>query len=116
MAGGFFLFWRNMSLIDDPKQKKLEERAKRRRERDLGDIRKILSIPEGRRFYWRILSVAGIFRTSWTGQVEQTLVNEGSRNNGLIFLNDLMEASPTSFVQLQREANAEAKSQQKDEE
>ena len=103
------------NLIDDSKQKEAEKKAKRRRERDLGDIRKILSIPEGRRFYWKVLSAAGIFRTSWTGSTEQTLVNEGSRSIGLIFLSDLMEASPTSFVQLQREANAEIKNQKEEE-
>jgi hypothetical protein len=90
-------------LIDNAAQKKLEAKNRRRREKELGDIRKILSIPEGRRFYWRVLSKCGVFHSSWTGDVNQLLVNEGHREIGIIFLDDLLEASPTTFAQLQRE-------------
>lgn len=91
-------------LIDASVSKKIAAKNKRLRDRDLGDIRKVLSTPEGRRFFWRILSKCGIFHASWSGDTNQTLVNEGRREIGLIFLDDLMEASPQSFVQLQREA------------
>jgi hypothetical protein len=90
-------------LIDTSKQDKAEARAKRKREKELGDIRKVLSIPEGRRLYWRFLSKCGIFRSSWTEDADSTLVNEGMRIPGLIFLDDLLEASPATYAQLQRE-------------
>ena len=90
-------------LIDKSKQDKLEAKNRRRREKELGDIRKLLSTPEGRRFYWRVLSKCGVFHSSWTGDTNQTLVNEGKREIGIVFLDDLLEASPNVFAQLQRE-------------
>jgi len=90
-------------LIDTSKQDKLNAKTKRLREKQLGDIRKVLSIPEGRRFYWRVLSQCGVFHSSWTGDTMQTLVNEGKRAVGIVFLDDLLEASPNVFAQLQRE-------------
>ena len=91
---------------------KLEKDAERIRKRDLGDIRKILSIPEGRRFFWRLLSEAGIFRSSFTGDSLQTAHNEGRREIGLIFLKDINAANPSSFAQLQREFVSEQNSKE----
>lgn len=90
-------------LIDKSRQDKAEAKARREREKDLGDIRKVLSEPEGRRFYWRVLSKCGVFHSSWTGDTNQTLVNEGKRAVGIVFLDDLLEASPSTFAQMQRE-------------
>jgi hypothetical protein len=93
-----------LDLKDQEKGKeKTEAKNRKKREKELGDIRKVLSIPEGRRLYWRFLSKCGVFRSSWTGDANQTLVNEGMRIPGLIFLDDLLEASPNTYAQLQRE-------------
>ena len=90
-------------LIDKTKDDKAQALARKARERDLGDIRYLLKEPEGRRFYWRVLSKCGVFHSSWTGDPHQTLVNEGKRTIGILFLDDLLEANPSSFAQMQRE-------------
>jgi hypothetical protein len=98
-----------MDVITD-KKKKAEAAIKKRRERDLGDIRKILGIPEGRRFVWRVLDEAKIFAGSFTG-TSQTFFNEGRRDIGLFILKDVMEAKPDAFLRMFQEHNSEAKSQ-----
>lgn len=96
-------------LIDRSKQDKADALAQREREKELGDIRKVLSEPEGRRFYWRVLSKCGVFHSSWSGDTNQTLVNEGKRAVGIVFLDDLLEASPQTFAQMQREYKSKRK-------
>lgn len=103
-------------IINTTTSEKKAEKAKRRRERDLNDIRAIVAMPEGRRFFWRVLSEAGVFKTSFTGQVESTMFNEGARNKGLLFLMDLLEAKPSVFEQMQRESASEAKVEKQEEE
>jgi len=100
---------RAIDIVDRTVQDKIEAKAKKLREKELGDIRKVLSEPEGRRFYWRVLSKCGVFRSSWTGDVNQTLVNEGSRVIGTLLLDDLLEASPGAFAQMQREFKSKSK-------
>lgn len=90
--------------------KRQAESAKRLRDRDLGDIRKVLSSMEGRRFIWRLMSSCGVFHGSFTGN-STTFFNEGRRDIGLLVLRDLMEAKPDAFAHMQREYAAELKQQ-----
>jgi len=97
------------NLLETEEQKGRDEQAKRERIKELGDIRKVLSNPEGRRFFWRLLSKCGVFHASWVGDVNQTLVNEGRRAIGMMFMDDLLEASPDAFLQMQREFKSNQK-------
>jgi hypothetical protein len=87
----------------DGKRKGFEDRRKRLAERQHSDLRKVLGGPEGRRFVWRLMSEAGVFRSSFTGNSE-TFFREGKRNIGLMILGDVMVAQPDSFTVMQREA------------
>lgn len=78
-------------------------KEKRTRETELNDIRFVLSERSGRRFVWRYLEEAGIFRTSFTGNSE-TFFREGGRNLGLKLLADINEAQPDAYVQMVRES------------
>jgi hypothetical protein len=86
--------------------------AKRRRERHLNDIRHIVATPEGRRLYWKQMEDCGIFQTSFTGEVNSTMFNEGRRSVGLKMLFDLMDAKPSAFEQMKRENDSELKREQ----
>jgi len=90
-------------LGQDGKRKGFEDRRKRLSDRQYSDLRKVLASPEGRRFVWRLMSEAGVFRSSFTGNSE-TFFREGKRNIGLIILGDVMVAQPDSFTVMQREA------------
>jgi hypothetical protein len=87
----------------DGQKKRIQDRRSRLIDRQLSDIRRVLGIPEGRRLVWRLMSEAGIFRSSFTGNSE-TFFREGKRNIGLFILADVMVAQPESFTVMQREA------------
>lgn len=76
-----------------------------RREQEIGDLKKVMETPEGRRFIWRILGEAGVFRLSFVaGSPDATFFNEGARNNGLTLLNEIMTEVSGSFLLMQKEA------------
>ena len=89
-------------------KKKIEEVRARAKEREVEDFKKVLSNPEGRRFIWKIMSEAGVFRTSFTGNSE-TFFNEGKRSMGLMVLEEVMKADPGKFTQMQNEFTNEQK-------
>jgi len=84
----------------EERQKKIEERNKKTRERELNDIRKVLTLPEGRRLLWRIMSEAETFVAPAT---EKQII-------GMRLFNDIMKASPEMFLQMQREYKSEQES------
>ena len=75
----------------EERQKKIEERNKQTRERELNDIRKVLTLPEGRRLLWRIMSEAETFIAPAT---EKQII-------GMRLFNDIMKANPEMFLQMQ---------------
>jgi len=91
------------------KEKKVEKKQEDLRKRELSDIRKVISFPEGRRFMWRLWGEAGIYTDSFTGN-SQTFYNEGRRSLGLMILRDVLEAEPKAFAQIQSEFVSEANS------
>lgn len=96
------------------KNKKLSAEGKRLRQRELSDLRKILKIPEGRRFVWNLLAKAGLFHSSFALNSNQTAFNEGRRNLGLDLMIDLNEADVGAFAQLQREYISELNSKKEE--
>lgn len=95
------------------KKREIQSASKRKRDRELGDVRRILSVPEGRRLFWRLLSGAGVFRASFTLNSVQTAYNEGRRDIGLWMLEEINQADPNAFAQLQREYYSEINSNKK---
>ena len=83
-------------------QEKRLETEKLEREVFLNDVRHVLSSVQGRRFVWRILDMAGVYRSSFTGN-STTFFNEGARNIGLRVLSDVMDAKPEAFLLMQQE-------------
>ncbi|BCS54773.1 hypothetical protein [Geobacter sp. SVR] len=76
-----------------------------RREQQIDDMKAVMSTPEGRRFIWRQLGEAGVFRPSFVaGSPDTTSFNEGSRNCGLLLLAEIMSEAPENFLIMQKEA------------
>lgn len=88
-----------------------QEKAKRLRNRDLNDIRVVLSTPEGRRFYWRLLSKAQVFIDGYVAgdRGYGTTRNTGMKFVGHWALDEMLEAKPSAFTQMQREHASELK-------
>lgn len=81
-----------------------DKSQKERRREELEDISWLMSHAQGRRFMWRLLSSAGVFHSSFTGD-ETTYFKEGCRAVGLKFFADVQEEAPEMYVTMQREAN-----------
>lgn len=87
----------------------------------VGDLRKVLSIPEGRRFVWEQLARAGIYNASFcTSEVpgegrRLSDFKEGQRDIGIQLLLDVNEANPSAFAQMQAEYFSVLKSKKKKE-
>lgn len=96
------------------KEEDAAKREEHKARRDMNDLKAILIMPEGRRFIWRIMSMAKMFATCFTGN-SSTFHNEGGRDLGLKILKWIMDAKPESFYQMMKENYSEAKSQDKGE-
>lgn len=83
-----------------------QEERRQRRERELNDLRVVLSTREGRRFVWRLLTIGCLFRTTFTGNSTSFFL-EGHRNMALLVLNDIQKVDPANFGLLWAEAVAE---------
>lgn len=91
----------DLDALDElQEQRELEER--KRRHREVEDFKWLMAHAQGRRFVWRLLELAGVFRTSFTGNSE-TFFREGMRNMGLVVLAEVHELVPEAFVKMLKE-------------
>ncbi|MDT8419353.1 MAG: hypothetical protein RQ754_02890 [Desulfuromonadales bacterium] len=81
------------------------EKGRLRREREIEDLKAVMATKEGRRFIWRLLGQAGIFRPSFVaGSPDTTAFNDGARNQGLNLMAEVMSEAPKQFLTMQQEA------------
>ena len=103
--------------MENKEQKETDAKRERRHQRDVNDLRKVLAIPEGRRYIWRLWGLTGVFRSSYTPKdANMTSFREGQRDVGLAMLQDINDASPTALAQMRSEFLSELKSEQKEKE
>lgn len=74
------------------------EEERRRRQEEISDLCKVMGSKEGRRFMWRLLSDAGVFRSTFDPNAGQMSFNEGYRNAGLKQMTDILEACPQQYA------------------
>jgi hypothetical protein len=97
---------KTFNAADEDQVKTRKRKDERERERELADMRQVMSSVEGRRFVWRLLERAGVFRTSFTGN-STTFFNEGMRNMGLMVLGDVHEAAADAYIVMMNESKKE---------
>ena len=84
----------------DPEQvKDAEEKDKFRREGELLDIKAVLSMPEGRRFIWRMLSFCKTFGSIWE-QNAKIHYNSGQQDVGHFLMAEIIEAEPRALLEM----------------
>lgn len=66
--------------------------------RERNDLQTVMSTVQGRRFMWRQLERAGVFRTTFAGHDPKTNFNEGQRNIGVMLLADIHEHCIEQYV------------------
>ena len=90
-------------------QKDREDKARVKREKEMADIRDVLSTPGGRRFIWRLLAESNTIDASFVpGQYDMTAFKEGQRDIGLKILLDIEEAKPGIYAQITNEIRSAA--------
>jgi hypothetical protein len=97
---------KTFNAADEDQVKTRKRKDERERDRELADMRQVMSSVEGRRFVWRLLERAGVFRTSFTGN-STTFFNEGMRNMGLMVLGDVHEAAADAYIVMMNESKKE---------
>jgi hypothetical protein len=101
----------------NPVSKEDETKRKRRKAREVNDLRDILALPQGRRYIWKLWGLTGVFRASYAPKDSNlTAFREGQRDIGLALLQDINEASPTALGQMRSEYLSELNSEKKVEE
>lgn len=89
----------------DPEQVKWAgEREQSNRQREINDVAYVLSTRQGRRFIWRLLCDAGIYRSSFHTNGSMVYFNEGRRDVGLKLLAEVSEADPMAPHMMAMEA------------
>lgn len=92
-----------MSYDLDPDELAVQEAAKEARQKEVDDVEWMLGHPSGRRFMWRLLDEAGVYRTSFNNSGSVTAFNEGKRQIGLVFLAEIMAVAPQQFTAMLKE-------------
>lgn len=71
--------------------------------RQVEDLKWLMAHKPGRRFMWRLLAMAGVYRTSFNTSGSVTAFNEGKRNVGLTYVAEIQEHVPDSYLTMLKE-------------
>ena len=73
------------------------------RQNEESDIKWLMSSKRGRRFVWRLLEQAGVFRSSFNTNAMAMSFGEGNRNYGLQLLNLIHTLCPELYPTMLKE-------------
>lgn len=80
---------------------------KERRERELNDLRAVLSTREGRRFVWRLMERGGPFQSPFDTNALVMARLAGAKETALALFHEVCKVDPGAFVLMQAEAEAQ---------
>ena len=92
-----------MNSADPNQVKAAEGKAKRAEDQHLNDLRTVLITRQGRRFLWRQLSVAGIFKCEFFPDPRYAEFVNGMRNLGNMLLVEINQADPSAYQRMANE-------------
>jgi hypothetical protein len=79
---------------------KRAEEERQQREKEQNDLRYVMGSKQGRRFVYRQLSEAGVWRSSFDTDNAVMAFNEGNRNRGLSLLTEILEACADRYTEM----------------
>lgn len=82
--------------------------AKQRKDLETADFRWLMKQPQGRRFAWRLLGEAGVYRSTFNSSGSITAFNEGKRQMGLWLMLQIHEHAPDALVAMLKESKPNA--------
>ena len=90
---------------DDDEATARQDRARSDADLEVGDLKWLMSNKRGRRFIYRLLESAGVWRTSFNTNALVMSFNEGARNQGLKLVAQLTEHCPERYNEMIAEHN-----------
>ena len=79
------------------------------RQQEIADFTWLMKMPQFRRFVWRMLEEAGVFRPTFrAGQPDLSAFLEGRRDHGLFVLREIHELTPEMYDVMVKEHKAHA--------
>lgn len=88
---------------DEKQVKSRKTKAELERERQLEELRTILSTEGGRYFLWRVLAVTGIFHSNSDPDTVRMAIKSGRRDVGLEIMHEIIQADEKAFNKMQIE-------------
>lgn len=85
--------------LDLQRDAELKKLYREEHEDRVGDLRKILQTPEGKRYFWWLLERTHMFTSTFTGNSTGHFL-EGERNIGLMVFKDILKVSPKLMGQM----------------
>lgn len=94
-----------MNAADQRSVRKAGQAARLQDKREQDDLAFVMSEHAGRRFVWKLLTKAGVFRTSYvSGSFDLTAMNEGRRSMGLELMAEIHQLDPSYYLSMAQEA------------
>ena len=88
---------------------KKEQRKRLLRHLEVEDFKWLMANKQGRRFVWRLLDKAGVFRSTFRNDNEMVFL-EGMRNMGLMLIAEIHEICPEKYHLMLKEQQDYARS------
>ena len=79
--------------------------ARVKRAREIEDIKWLMSSRQGRRVMWRLLEMSGPTRSSFDANALRMAFNEGNRNLGVQWLEEVLRNCPETYRVMVKEYN-----------
>lgn len=92
---------RNAANEGQVKERARVDRLREKQHRE--DITNLLKTPAFRRVLWNWLEFTGIYRETFDTNFGVMAKNEGRRSVGLMLVNDVLGADPTSLIKMMQE-------------
>ena len=87
------------NAADEELVQEAQKEVKNERDQELEDIKAILDLPAGVRFFKTLFERGKVFQSTFTGN-SHTFFLEGHRNLALMFFRDVCEAAPNMVAEL----------------
>jgi hypothetical protein len=92
-----------VNAADESQLAELAKKELRGRDRELEDLREIVSTRGGRRFVLRLINASELFSTADVMNAGIYAL-EGKRKIGKLLFNDVMEAAPEAYLLMMKES------------
>jgi hypothetical protein len=94
------------NAADEKQVKEGAKREKSHRDREIDDIRQVMSSPQGRRFIWRLLGHCGVYESIWEASAK-IHYNAGKQDVGHFLLAEVVQANEELYSLMIKESKKE---------